>query len=155
MSGAIGTLTPLPAGAATANGPILLHATAVAHAGKGLLILGPSGAGKSSLALRMLALGARLISDDQTEVFAAGEGLGLRCPSPAIRGLIEARGLGLLRVQPQDVAVLSLVIDMGCETAERLPNPNQITICHTKLPLVLRTRNGHLAEALLLWLEQP
>ena len=40
---------------------ILLHATAVAVDGSGLLILGPSGSGKSSLAIEILALGADLI----------------------------------------------------------------------------------------------
>ncbi|MDX5349528.1 MAG: serine kinase, partial [Paracoccaceae bacterium] len=46
-------------------GPQIVHATSVAVDGRGLLILGPSGAGKSSLALRLIALGARLVADDR------------------------------------------------------------------------------------------
>jgi HPr kinase/phosphorylase len=46
----------------------ILHASCIALEGRGLLILGPSGAGKSSLAIRMMALGASLVSDDRTLV---------------------------------------------------------------------------------------
>ena len=75
----------------------ILHATCVAVDGRGLLILGPSGSGKSGLALRLIALGATLVSDDRTRITAHEGLLTATCPSPAILGLIEARGLGLLR----------------------------------------------------------
>ena len=39
------------------TGPVILHATTVAHHGRALVILGASGAGKSSLALQLIALG--------------------------------------------------------------------------------------------------
>ena len=45
-------------------GPELLHATAIAINGAGVLLLGPSGSGKSDLALRLIDRGAVLISDD-------------------------------------------------------------------------------------------
>ncbi len=50
----------------TAGGVIpTVHATAVALAGRCVLLLGPSGAGKSDLALRLLDRGWRLVADDR------------------------------------------------------------------------------------------
>ena len=74
---------------------LLLHATAVAVDGQGLLILGPSGSGKSQLAIEMLTLGADLISDDRVWLRAAEEGIVLQAADP-LAGRIEARGLGLI-----------------------------------------------------------
>ena len=44
-------------------------ATFAAPPGDGVLILGASGAGKSSVALKLLAMGARLVADDRVELF--------------------------------------------------------------------------------------
>lgn len=153
------TETILPDAARSGSGPVILHATCVALQGRGLLILGASGAGKSSLALRLLALGASLVSDDRCEIFRAETGTGgaeirARCPSPAIRGKIEARGLGILTLPALDEVPLRLVIDLGAEETARLPQSRHIRLLGCDLPLVLRTRNAHLAEALLLWLSQ-
>ncbi|MFZ9950137.1 MAG: HPr kinase/phosphorylase, partial [Gemmobacter sp.] len=60
--------------------PILLHASCVAFAGRGVLILGPSGSGKSGLALGLIALGAGLVADDA--VLIAPEGEGVRAARP-------------------------------------------------------------------------
>jgi HPr kinase/phosphorylase len=125
----------------------------VAAHGGALLILGPSGAGKSSLALQMMALGAQLVSDDQTEVFSAQSGLMARCPAAAIHGLIEARGVGLLRTNPVDQAPVTLVADLSQLEDQRLPPRRQITILHSDLPLVLRALGPHFAAALMLYLQ--
>lgn len=129
----------------------ILHASCVAVDGRGLLILGPSGAGKSSLALRLLALGARLVADDRTEVTAVGGRLIARCP-PAIRGLIEARGVGLLRAEAMDEAPIALVADLGQTEDQRLPPPRRLTILGCDLDLVLHAQNDHFPQALLLYL---
>ena len=66
--------------------PVKIHASCVALAGKGVLILGDSGAGKSDLALRLMDDGARLVADDRTELYAssaAGYARARRKPSPA------------------------------------------------------------------------
>jgi serine kinase of HPr protein (carbohydrate metabolism regulator) len=42
----------------------MVHGSAVAIDGNGLLLLGPSGSGKSDLALRLIDRGAKLICDD-------------------------------------------------------------------------------------------
>lgn len=129
----------------------ILHATCVAVDGRGLLILGPSGSGKSALALRLLALGARLVADDRTEVTLAGGAVHARCPAP-IRGLIEARGVGLLRAEALEEVALALVADLGEVETERLPPERRITILGMPLALVHPPPDRHFAEALLLYL---
>ncbi|MGL4239464.1 HPr kinase/phosphorylase [Tabrizicola sp.] len=130
----------------------ILHASCVAVDGRGLLILGPSGAGKSSLAIRLLALGATLVSDDQTLVAVQDGHLTATCPKPAIRGLIEARGLGLLRAPVLDSARLVLVADLSQPETERLPPARTVTILGCTLALVLQVQNDHFPDALMLYL---
>jgi len=132
---------------------LILHATCVAAHGGALLIIGPSGSGKSTLALQMMALGARLVSDDQTELFTTPQGLMARCPAPAILGLIEARGLGLLRAEPMAQAPVTLVADLSQVEDQRLPPRRQATFLNRDLPLVLQTRGPHFAAALLVYLQ--
>ena len=80
-----------------------------AHAWKGVLIQGPSGAGKSDLALRALGLGFRLVSDDRTALWTSQGRLYGRCP-PAIAGLIEARGLGIMPLATRSFAQVRLIV---------------------------------------------
>lgn len=129
----------------------ILHASCVAIEARGLLILGPSGAGKSALAMRLLAMGARLVADDRTEVTVAGGRLIARSP-PAIRGLIEARGVGLLRAETLDEAPVALVADLGQTEDQRLPPFRRLTLLGCDLDLVLHAQNDHFAQALLLYL---
>ena len=129
-----------------------LHATCIALDGRGLLILGPSGSGKSTLAISLLARGARLVSDDQTCVIATATGLVARCPTPALAGLVEARGLGLLRADSLAEAALALAIDLGQDEPDRLPPRRSLRLLDCELPLVLRPQSPHLADALVLWL---
>ncbi|WP_431298384.1 HPr kinase/phosphorylase [Tabrizicola sp. BL-A-41-H6] len=129
----------------------VLHASTVALNGRGLLILGPSGAGKSSLALRLLSLGARLVADDRTELAREGGTLVARCPPP-LRGLIEARGIGLLRTDPAPTADIALVADLGQTETDRLPPDRRITILSVSLPLVLASAHAHFPDAVMLYL---
>jgi HPr kinase/phosphorylase len=129
-----------------------LHATCVAVDGRGLLILGPSGAGKSSLALRLIALGAALVSDDQTRVTPVGGRLEASCPNPDLFGMIEARGVGLLRVPAAPVADVQLVVDLGRPETERLPQRRTVTIAGIPLALVLHVQKDHFPDALMLYL---
>jgi HPr kinase/phosphorylase len=129
----------------------IVHASCVAVDGRGLLILGTSGTGKSSLALRLLSLGAGLVSDDRTELVAEGGRLVARCPAP-IRGLIEARGVGLLRAPTVDHAEIALVVDLDRQESQRLPPRHQITILGCEADLVLQVQNDHFPDALMLYL---
>jgi HPr kinase/phosphorylase len=110
-----------------APAPALLHATCVAFDGRGVLILGPSGAGKSALALDLMALGAGLVADDQTELRAEAGRLMARRPA-GLPHLIEARGIGLLGADGPDHAPLSLVVDLGQVETARLPPRRQILL---------------------------
>lgn len=99
-----------------------LHASAVAAEGGALLILGPSGAGKSALALDLVALGAGLIADDLVALLCAGEEVVAAHPAPgATEALIEARGIGILRLPAAAARPVRLVVDLGRVESERLP----------------------------------
>jgi HPr kinase/phosphorylase len=130
----------------------ILHASCVAFEGRGLLILGPSRSGKSSLAIRLIALGAVLVSDDRTRVTAREGRLTASCASPNIHGLIEARGIGLLRAPTVESAGLALAIDLGQTESDRLPPFRTVTILGCALSLVLHPQNDHFPDALMLYL---
>lgn len=100
---------------------VQLHATAVAIGDRACLITGAAGSGKSTLAIEMMALGAELVGDDRVEVRRVGDGL-LVSALPAIAGLIEARGAGILRLPARAEAPLALVIDLDEAETERLPD---------------------------------
>lgn len=132
-----------------------LHGTAVAAAGRALLILGPAGAGKSSLALEMMALGAGLIADDVVKVMRRDGALwacqpdgGAAEEGAAHRGVIEARGLGLIRVGAAAPAEIALVIDVASPEAERIPPRRVWRCCGGAAPLLRRP--PHLSAAPLL-----
>jgi HPr kinase/phosphorylase len=130
---------------------LILHATCVAVDGRGLLILGPSGSGKSALGLRLIALGARLVADDRTEVTATDGQLTARSPA-SITGLIEARGVGILHAPTAELAEVVLVADLGQMEDQRLPPARRITILGCEVGLVLQVRNDHFPDALMLYL---
>lgn len=134
-----------------ARGAEILHASCVALDGRGLLILGPSGSGKSALALQLMAYGAQLVADDRTEIAREGDALMARCP-PAISGLIEARGMGILRAPPLSQAAVVLVVDLGRMETDRLPQRRVITMLGLPIDLVLATQNDHFGSALCCYL---
>ncbi|MFA6019205.1 MAG: HPr kinase/phosphatase C-terminal domain-containing protein [Rhodospirillales bacterium] len=114
----------------------LVHATAVALDGQGILLLGPSGSGKSDLALRLIGEGAFLISDDQVEIVTRG-GRPLASPPAPIAGLIEARGVGLLRLPYLAPIPLFLAVELVLAAqVERLPDPAFWTQEAISLPLL-------------------
>jgi HPr kinase/phosphorylase len=132
----------------------VLHATCVADAeGRGLLILGPSGSGKSGLALRMMALGARLVADDRTIIRDAGDHVEASCPA-ATRGLIEARGVGLLRAQVLRSARVVLAVDLAARETVRLPERRRIVFLGHEVDLVHGPVTAHFPAALMLYLAE-
>ena len=115
---------------------LLIHATAVAIDGEAVLLRGPPGAGKSDLALRLIDGGARLISDDQAVLRRRDAQILVRAPA-TIAGLIEVRGLGILRIDPLDEAPLALVVDLVSPAQiERLPEPRSERILGVAIPLI-------------------
>lgn len=132
----------------TDGGPVTLHATCVADGGRGLLILGPSGSGKSALALQMMALGAVLVADDRVVLTRAGPRLIAACP-PALAGLVEARGVGLLRAPAADPVAVALAADLGQPPGGRLPPCRRCDLLGLAVDLVAGPLTPHLGPALL------
>ena len=129
----------------------ILHASCVDLNGHGVLILGASGSGKSALSLELMALGARLVADDRTEVRADGDDVYATCPA-SIRGMIEARGVGLLRAETTAASKIALVIDLDVPETERLPEQHTITIDDVALPLLRKIAAPHFPAAILQYL---
>jgi HPr kinase/phosphorylase len=98
-----------------------LHASCAARDGAGVLLIGPPGSGKSDLLLRLLDHGFSLVADDQVVL----EGGVARAPD-VLAGLIEVRGLGILR----SAYLASTPVALGA--GERLPEPE----LHLGVPLV-------------------
>jgi HPr kinase/phosphorylase len=116
--------------------PLLVHATAIAIDGRAVLLRGPSGAGKSDLGLRLIDAGARLISDDQSELRRSGDRVLVRAPA-TILGLIEVRGIGIVRLPPLSDVPLALIADLVApDRVERLPEPRREPILGLDVPVV-------------------
>lgn len=133
-------------------GPTLVHASCVALQDRGVLIVGPSGAGKSALALQLMAFGADLVSDDQTEIWTEGDSLCAR-PVAAIAGMIESRGVGILRAPGRDRADIALVVDLGQSETDRLPPRRHVTLLGLQRPLVLAVSHSHFPASILCYLK--
>lgn len=132
--------------------PLVLHATSVAWEGRAALIRGAPGSGKSSLGLELLAFGAWLVADDRTELRCEGGRVVARCPR-TIRGLIEARGVGLLRAETLREAEVAVLVDLDRAESERLPSWREETILGVRLPLLHKPSSGPFAAALLQYLK--
>jgi len=114
--------------------PPNLHASTVAFGpNAGVLITGPSGSGKSTLALSLIELGAQLVADDQTLITRIGQAVFARAPR-AIEGLVEVRGVGLIRLLPRRLARIRLVIDLEQAEERRMPPLETCTIAGVQLP---------------------
>lgn len=101
--------------------PLVIQATAVAIGGRALMIEGPSGSGKSSLALALIDRGAMLIGDDGVTLNRVGDRI-VASPPPNIAGLIELRGIGLVELPLAPPTPLALVLTLGGEAGDRLPD---------------------------------
>lgn len=129
----------------------VVHATCVALGDRAVLIRGASGRGKSSLALDLLAMGAGLVADDRTRLWRLGGQVMAGAPE-TIRGLIEARGIGILRLPDLGPRPLSLIVDMDREEAERLPPRRHEDVMGILLPCLGRAPHRHFPAAILLYL---
>lgn len=117
----------------------------------GVLIIGPSGAGKSALALQLIALGASLVADDRTRL-TRQDGTVVADVPETIAGLIEARGVGILRLPPAGPTPLALVVDTARTEPERIPPPRSHAVLGLELPCLYRVEGPQFASAILLYL---
>jgi hypothetical protein len=118
----------------TSHPRVLVHATAVALGTAGgrfgaapdsaVLLIGKPGSGKSDLALRLIASGAKLVSDDQTELYAKEGRLFAEAPS-SLHGLLEIRGIGVVRIGAAPPSPVVLVVRLDAEgPVDRMPEPS-------------------------------
>lgn len=115
----------------SAGAGFVFQASAVAIGGRALLITGPPGSGKSSLTLALVDRGAGLIGDDAVSLHRAdadgdadanaGDRL-IAAPPPQIAGLLELRGVGIVRLPVTDPAPVALLLELGGVAGERLPD---------------------------------
>ncbi len=124
-----------------------IHASCVAFDGRAVLVTGASGSGKSALALALIARGGLLVADDRV-VLTAREGKLFATSPVAISGLIEARGVGLLRAPVSGSAEVVCLVDLEQPEPERLPPRRKITLSGIEVNLVFGKNVPNLADAL-------
>jgi HPr kinase/phosphorylase len=130
----------------------IIHASSVSCDGRAVLILGASGTGKSTLALDLMSRCAVLISDDRTRIAKDNDGLVASAPD-AIRGQIEARGIGILAASYAGPTRISLVVDLDKAPPERLPQARRITMLNVEIDLIYGAGLNNLAPAILQFLK--
>ena len=135
----------------TGGGDTLLHASTVAFETPGgwhaLVLKGRSRAGKSELALELMAIGARLVADDQTRIMRDGTTLLADAPAP-IRGVIEMRGIGLLGADPLSRVRVSVLVDLDQTEGARLPDARSTRILGLDVPTLHKVESRAFAAAL-------
>jgi len=125
-----------------------IHASCVALGAQGVLLLGRPGAGKSDVALRLIDQGAQLVADDRTILFTRRGGLYGKSPD-SIRGLLEIRGLGIVKMPSRANVKIALVVKLGRADARlpvhhRFQAPRGLSVSRPPPEILL---NGHHASA--------
>ena len=96
------------------------HASCASQDSAAVLLLGPSGSGKSDLLLRLLDRGFSLVADDRVVVEA-----GMVSPAQGLEGLVEMRGLGILRHAWEAPVRLALALELS-PLMDRGYNPERL-----------------------------
>jgi HPr kinase/phosphorylase len=116
------------------NVPPTIHASAVLAGARAILVRGPTGSGKSRLVLSLLQAATsghliftRLVADDRVHLQAVSGRLIARPPA-ALVGLLEVRGLGILRFPYEPAAVVSWVVDLDVSAPMRMPEEDAAQI---------------------------
>jgi serine kinase of HPr protein (carbohydrate metabolism regulator) len=115
---------------------IHLHATCVSISGTGLLIRGAPGSGKSDLALRLIDMGAELVSDDYCEIQIENGQLMAAAPA-TIAGKLEIRGFGIVKLPHIQKVAIGLIVDLHKSSEiDRLPDTATTVIENMALPFL-------------------
>ena len=113
-----------------------IHATCVSIAKKGVLFLGDSGTGKSDMALRLIENGkAVLIADDRVNLIKKQGKIKASCPDN-IAGLLEVRGIGLVKYPHNKQTTVKLVVNLTQNPIDRLPERNFYVFEGIKIPKI-------------------
>lgn len=111
-----------------------LHATCIVWDGVGILLRGPSGGGKSDLALRAIGAGALLVADDRVDL-SVRDGVLIGSAPERLAGLLEVRGVGLVRMAHAAEAPVGLAVDLvPAREIERLPSAQSIDFIGFSVP---------------------
>ena len=125
----------------TTREKIILHGSAVAIKSadgtiSAVMLRGRSGSGKSDLAFRLIEMGGMLICDDQVVLQRRQDKI-MASAAEAIYGLIEVRGVGLLKYPVSPPAPLRLVVDLvPREDVPRLPDWKTVDMLGVALPCI-------------------
>lgn len=118
-----------------------VHASCITIENVGCLLLGPPGSGKSDLALRLvMEHKAKLVADDQVALARRADRLVASVPA-TLAGLIEVRGIGIVRLAYRARATLGLaVVLVPPGEIERLPETDEgVEYLGVALPLLRLT----------------
>ncbi|MEN3929945.1 HPr kinase/phosphatase C-terminal domain-containing protein [Microvirga sp. W0021] len=132
-----------------------IHANCILIDDIGVLIRGNTGSGKSTVSRKLIAAAQAssmfgcLVSDDRTRL-EVQHGRLIARPVEMISGLIEIRGVGIVKVPSEEAAVIRLVIDLT-EQAPRMPEEGAETVnlLGVKLPHLVWLKNDDIASYIL------
>lgn len=114
----------------TAQKKQIVHGSSVAiqsadFPASAVLLRGFSGRGKSDLAFRLISLGALLIGDDQVALERRQDKVMVEAVEP-ITGLLEVRGVGLIKCPIAPPTPLRLIVDLvPREEVPRMPEKDE------------------------------
>ncbi len=110
------------------------HATMIAYDGMGCVILGAPGIGKSRLAQDAIMGGAKLVADDQV-TFSLQSGLVVGAPPPPLAGMLEMRGIGIVRISDAlPRSLVHLIIELDASVTDHLPEQQRMELLGVSLP---------------------
>ena len=113
--------------------------------GSGILILGRSGSGKSTLAINLIALGSKLVADDQCKLVKKNNSFRIFKPA-SLPNSIEVRGIGLVSVPTVVETRLDWVVNMDEAETERMPDLRFTEVGGYRVPTVFGKNMEDLAS---------
>lgn len=101
----------------------------------------------------LMGLGAALVADDRTELTPQASGPPIARAPEAIRGIIEARGVGLLLADAAPPTPLAAVLDLSETETQRLPQDRSTKLLGTELPLLHKVETAYFPAVLIQYLK--